>query len=83
VVADECLSPLDDVEPVAESLAREGKVVMLVGHLPFMERMAGHLVAGDAEHPVVKFHNGGVVCLEQGEPGWQVSWIVTPAIAGM
>lgn len=83
VVAAEGLSPLDDVAPVADALRHAEEPVMLVGHLPFMERLAGHLLVGDAERPVVKFYNGGIVCLVHGEQGWQVAWILTPEIAGM
>jgi phosphohistidine phosphatase len=49
MVAREGLGPNDHVEPVAELMKRETRSLMLVGHLPFMERLAGLLVGGDAE----------------------------------
>jgi phosphohistidine phosphatase len=83
VVETEGLSPLDDVAPIADALTEAGESVMLVGHLPFMARLAGKMITGDAACPVVKFHNAGIVCLthEEGER-WQVSWILTPEICG-
>lgn len=76
------LSPLDHVGPVAEKLDRASEPVMLVGHLPFMERLAGQLLAGDAHRPVIGFTNAGIVCLErQDDGGWQAIWILTPEIA--
>jgi phosphohistidine phosphatase len=39
------LSPLDDVGPVAEELDEVSEPLMLVGHLPFLERLAGQLLA--------------------------------------
>ena len=81
VVAVSGLAPLDDVTPAAESLEAGEKSVMLVGHLPFMERLAGHLVTGGDAHPVVDFQNAGIVCLEKSDKRWQIVWIVTPEIA--
>jgi len=80
VVALPGLAPKDDVQPVAELLGREVRSLMFVGHRPFMDRLAGLLVAGDPKRPVVHFQKGGVVCLERG-PGtrtWAVRWVVTP-----
>jgi phosphohistidine phosphatase len=75
------LGPLDDVKPVAEELAGVDDPVMLVGHLPFMERMVGQLVTGNPELPVVNFQNGAIVCLTRNDERWQVSWILTPEMA--
>jgi phosphohistidine phosphatase len=80
VVAVGGLAPLDDVQPVADELADHSQPVMLVGHLPFMERLAGLMLAGDAEQPVVKFTKGAIVCLSR-DGEWQVRWILTPEIA--
>lgn len=55
---------------------------MLVGHMPFLARLAGLLVAGNPETEVVRFQNGGIVCLE-GEGGrWRVRWAVVPDLVG-
>jgi phosphohistidine phosphatase len=75
------LGPEDDVRPVAKQLSRLTEPAMLVGHLPFMERLAGQMLVGDPERAVVRFHNAGIVCLSREEDGWQVSWIVTPEVA--
>ena len=72
------LAPRDDVRPVAESLAEETKSVMLVGHLPFLARLAGLLLAGDPDRPVVHFRNSAIVALARGDAGWSVDWILTP-----
>jgi phosphohistidine phosphatase len=49
--------------------------------MPFMERLAGQLVAGDPEVQVVRFRNGGIVCLTQNDDRWQVAWNLTPDLA--
>jgi phosphohistidine phosphatase len=76
------LAPLDDVKPVAAELTGASAPIMLVGHLPFLERLAGQMLVGDPERAVVRFHNAGIVCLTRTNDRWQVSWIVTPPIAG-
>jgi phosphohistidine phosphatase len=53
---------------------------MLVGHLPFMERLVGHLVAGDAELRLFRFQQGGIVCLNRDEQGWFIKWTLMPEI---
>ena len=75
------LAPLDDVQPVADGLAQEAQPVMLVGHLPFLARLAGLLVTGDPDRAVVQFRNAGIVCLARKEDEWLVAWAFTPEMA--
>ena len=82
VVAASGLAPNDEVQPVANALASESQPLMLVGHLPFLAHLAGLLLAGDADRPVVRFRNGGIVCLVRKEGRWQVAWVLTPEMAG-
>lgn len=73
------INPLDDATAVAASL-RAGDNLMLVGHLPFMERLAGLLLAGDPQRLIVKFQNAGVVALNQSPDGrWFLRWALTPS----
>ncbi len=77
------LAPMDDVRSVADELARVSQPVMLVGHLPFMERLTGQLLAGDANRPVVRFCTAAMACLVregewEREIRWQVAWVLTP-----
>jgi phosphohistidine phosphatase len=82
VMAMEGLAPLDDVEPVAIELAGQSNPVMLVGHLPFMERLASLLLTGNAERSVVRFTNSGIVCLAR-DKEWYLPWAITPEIAAI
>ena len=76
------LAPRDIVRPMAEALQDETKTkaepVMLVGHLPFLDRLASLLVTGDPDHSIVRFQMGGIVCLVREEKNWTIGWIVTP-----
>ncbi len=75
------LAPLDEVEPVAAGLD-PGEALMLVGHLPFMERLTSQLILGRREPLVFKFQNGGIVCLDRDPHGrqWFIKWALMPRI---
>lgn len=78
VLAVEGLHPTDDVIPVANGLAGETEPIMLVGHLPFMPRLAGQLINHDTKKSPVEFRNSGIVCLVREAAGWRVDWQLTP-----
>ncbi len=83
VSAVEGLKPLDDPAPWAERLKGEQEDLMLVGHLPFMARLAALMVSGDPDVEVVRFQPGGTLCLERDETGrWAIGWLVVPALLG-
>jgi len=74
------LGPNDDPSIWSAHLASMNDDVMLVGHLPYMQRLAGLLVCGNTQSEAVHFRNGGVVCLERRETGWSLLWQVNPAL---
>ncbi|GIW42261.1 MAG: phosphohistidine phosphatase SixA [Candidatus Binatia bacterium] len=75
----EGLAPNDDPEPLARELGeRPEESSMIVGHLPFLSRLASLLVAGRSEPPVVRFRMGGLVGLGREGAGWVVVALVTP-----
>ena len=75
------LKPLDDVIPLADTLESEQNL-MLVGHLPFMQRLTSYLITGSIDIPVFKFQNSGIVCLEKHRDigSWMIRWTLTPDI---
>ena len=76
------LSPNDPVKPVARMVASLSADTMLVGHLPFMARLAGRLVTGDEHVEVAAFVPGTVLCLEPAaDDRWRVVWMVRPGLA--
>lgn len=64
------LSPNDDPTTWAKRLESSEGDLMLVGHLPHLERLAAMLVEGDAEAAVAGFPAGGMVVLERSDSGW-------------
>ena len=61
------IGPLDDVVPVAKTL-KTGDNLMLVGHLPFMERLTGFLVTGSGRKACFQVPERGD-CLPGQGPG--------------
>jgi phosphohistidine phosphatase len=75
------LSPNDDVVRMKEELVASEHDVMIVGHMPFVSKLASLLLAGDESAGTVAFQQGGIVALEQhAEDRWHVVWMVTPEI---
>ena len=75
------IKPMDDVADAAADLSQADNI-MLVGHLPFMERMTAFLVTGSIEPPIFKFQNSGIVCLDKEANGgaWVILWTIMPRI---
>ena len=75
------IKPLDDVAAYAADID-PAEDIMLVGHLPFMERMTAFLITGSIDKPVFKFQNSGIVCLDkdpEAQP-WVIQWALMPNI---
>ncbi len=76
------LGPNDATEALADAVAGWTGDVMVVGHLPFMGRMASRLVTGTEDAGVLAFEPGSVACLESTGDGWAVAWMVRPSLLG-
>ena len=75
------IKPLDDVVAYAANIDPIENM-MLVGHLPFMERMVAFLITGSIDKPVFKFQNSGIVCLDKNPEAqqWIILWSLMPNI---
>jgi phosphohistidine phosphatase len=80
VIVVEGLKPNDDVRPVAEAFQAEHGPVMLVGHLPFLNRLASLLVVENPQAGIIHFQMAGIVCLSQGNGKWAVNWVMPPEL---
>ncbi|MGD9086314.1 MAG: phosphohistidine phosphatase SixA [Desulfobacterales bacterium] len=76
------IKPMDDVAEVAAGLD-PAENTMLVGHLPFMERMTAFLITGSIDKPILKFQNSGIVCLDKDSDtqSWVIMWVLLPTFA--
>lgn len=78
------INPLDDVRPFAARIDPRANW-MVVGHMPFMERLVSYLTTGSQEIRVYRFQNSGIVCLDceqgrDGAPDWFLKWTLNPNI---
>jgi len=73
------IKPMDDVAAFATTID-PCKNVMVVGHLPFMERLVSYLICKNKDHLVYKFQNSGIVCLEAENKKWFIKWTLNPDI---
>lgn len=78
---EEGLNPNDPIQPWVERISKENKDLMIVGHLPFLDKLASYLLCGDENARLILFRYGAIVCLTQKEDKrWAVLWILTPEI---
>lgn len=77
----EGLSATDDPERARSMIERAEQPLMIVGHLPHLSRLTSSLVVGAPENEIVRFREGGIVCLTKTEDKWVLGWFLTPEIA--
>jgi len=74
------IKPMDDVKAFAKKLDSASNT-MIVGHLPFMERLVSYLTVYSLEYRVLKFQNSGIVCLDCEKEDWYIKWTLNPNIS--
>ena len=75
------LNPNDPTEGIAAQAARWNDDVALVGHLPYMAKLAGRLLANNEDAPIVAFVPGTAACLERtGADRWTLAWMIRPEL---
>lgn len=75
------LAPKDDPQPWVTTLAACDQDIMLVGHQPFLGKLAALLLTGDADRVSIGFVPGSACALERTEEGgWQIAWMLRPEL---
>lgn len=75
------LAPKDPVKPWVKELAHREDNVFIVGHLPFLGKLAALLVVGNEEANLLSFQPGTAAYLERADDGsWSVAWLVRPEV---
>ena len=72
------LAPEDDPVLIKNEAEIEGEPLILVGHLPHLERLLSLLVDRNGDAQTVSFLTGTVVCLRQENAKWKVQWALHP-----
>ncbi|MBN2181352.1 MAG: phosphohistidine phosphatase SixA [Sedimentisphaerales bacterium] len=77
------LAPNDDVQAIKDIIASDQRDLMIVGHLPFMAKLASLLLTGSEFSGTVAFRQGGILCLScENDEQWQIDWMVIPELLG-
>ncbi len=76
----EDLSPNANPQVWANKLQEMQQDLVMVGHLPYLSKLASLLLRGDSDIETVKFRNGGVVCMEKSGSGWVELWHINPTM---
>jgi len=73
------MGPNDDINPMRREASSRAESYMLIGHLPFLSRLAGNLTCLDESLQIVAFQLGGLVRLDRHADGrFSVVWAIPP-----
>ncbi|MBL1142197.1 MAG: phosphohistidine phosphatase SixA [Proteobacteria bacterium] len=77
------IKPNDSIQDFSIKVHQFKSDTMLVGHLPFMEKMVSYLITGNEDSAIVAYKQGSVVCLQQDkEEHWRIQWMLRPETVG-
>jgi phosphohistidine phosphatase len=75
------LNPNDEVATIVSEVLIEENNMLLVGHLPFMDRLVSLLLTGQDSKNIINFQTGTLVCLSQIDQfRWVIDWVLTPSM---
>ena len=74
------IAPKDPTDTLMDMAQAVDGDLMVVGHMPFMGRMAARCLSGAEDGASVSFEPGAVLCLERVGGGWALDWLVKPSM---
>jgi phosphohistidine phosphatase len=74
------LAPNDDVKAIENQIMSLKQDIMIVGHLPFLPKLASLLLTGRDLSETVAFRNAGILCLNYNDNQWRLDWLIIPEI---
>ena len=75
------LAPNDNVMDLSIQLMSKEENITIVGHLPFLSKLASLLLCGSETAHIINFKMAGIVCLNKDElQNWTLDWMITPEI---
>ncbi len=76
----EGITPNDPVEPIAAEIEALDQDLMIVGHLPFMGRLASMLLIKDNHKNLLDWHTGSMACIEYDGGSYILQWFINPDV---
>lgn len=85
LVEREDLSPNAPVEKWPEEIKNFGKDLMIVGHLPFLQKLLSLLLLNSEEFSIVDFKSAGVISLnlDKEKELWQIDFYFHPLLMNL
>lgn len=76
------INPNSPVRPVAKKIQQTRKNLMIVGHQPFLGKLAAKLLRHDTSPTAFNLAKSGVLCLEyRDDHGWRIEWMISLELA--
>lgn len=72
------LLPEDDPEICKTEIETAAEPIMVVGHLPYVRRLAALLIGSDRDHSVIEFAPATMICCSKDDSGWRLDWLLQP-----
>jgi len=74
------LSPQSDPNIWSKKLMGTHEDILLVGHLPHLQKLAGILLCHDDTRHILQYQNAGISCLERNNHEWSLCWQIHPQL---
>lgn len=76
------LDPDGNFKLLGESLKPEYNI-LLVGHLPFLQRLLSQMTTGSPDFEIMKLQNSGLICLDKApdDKTWHIKWSLSRHIS--
>jgi phosphohistidine phosphatase len=75
----EGLAPNDPVKKIFDDILSARSDLMIVSHLPFLQKLASLALLNSESPSIVGFRQGGIVCLEcKGTGAWELIFAIPP-----
>jgi len=69
----------DPVKPIAKEIEQINQDLMIVGHEPFLSKLASRLVTGKKKLDLVDLDKPSILCLDDhGARQWKIQWLLNP-----
>jgi len=76
------INPNDPPEPIADQIDLERESLLIVSHLPFLNRLASLMLSGDPHRLQFQFSDAGALILARVNGGWRIEGVVGHQMLG-
>ena len=77
LIARKDLGPAEPVNKFPQEILKSKGDVMIVGHIPFIQKLSGLLLVNSTNADIIRFSSSSVACLEY-DKYWEILWIANP-----